>query len=335
MRSNGLLSFLVVAYSLFAGNSYAASSGEEGVFIDESTGDYVVQYKGADGSLVAAKFYPSTKVSPYIKSSFGKLDEERVSYRLKLKNGSSGRQDIEILLIRMRDDADIYDLESSAGWESSLIGIPGGWKNLSWSSLDKEKRGEPFSDGLSPGSGYVDFMFSSRNLPGVSIAQVMGKPSGITGYPDEGPARGSDVRKKVRDLERNDYVPRHVAAPVIAVAEPFSAAQVLAEIRGHVAEDIASSGLIDGATASNIDRILQEAFASATAGNVEALEASLREARQFIRRAYPGVEAGDVDGPEVGGGGPDRSTDLLVARLLIFNIDYLERRVRSKPASLH
>lgn len=321
------LIFSVFSFMLF-GNSHAASSDEEGVFHDESTGDYLVQYKGSDGSVVAGKFYPSTKVDPYIKSTYKRLDDGRVSYRLKLKNGSSGRQDVEMILVRISGGVGIYDQDSSVGWEPALVEIPGGWKNLSWSSLSQGGRGEPLSVGLPPGSGYADFVFSSSYLPGISIAKVMGKPSGISGYPDEGPTRESDVGKKVGDLQRNDYVPRHVAAPMFKVPEPFSASYLLSSIRGHVSDEIVPSGLISTAIASQVDRILQEAVSASAAGNIASLEASLREIRKIMRRAYPGVDSDDAGAPEVGAENRNRQLELLVARVLIFDIGYIEDRIR-------
>jgi hypothetical protein len=88
--------------------------------------------------------------------------------------------------------------------------------------------------------------------------------------------------------------------------------------------------LVEPSLVSGLDRWLEAAITAAKAGNTPALKADIKEARKLLKREYADVdddrdEAGEDDGKE------RRKTariDKLAARVLDFDLKYVERRVK-------
>lgn len=296
-----------------------ASEVVEGVFFDPDSGNFRINYPAFDADdrpyLDSVVFVPATKVAPVIKSQFLSGTNKFISYRFHVSNGPKSEQ--PIVVIRLKSAGESHSQSIPDGWSGNLQIDPStGMSSAGWS----RSSGHP---GLRPGSQQMDFGIESSRLPGVAWMEVIGQVPVIVWGGEIDP--GSQVGRKLKELQDNDFVRIAVAAPMIPVSSPFDIEMTLSGMQAHIKEYLLPMGLVDRDFAGKLDTILQSAIQSARGGEARMLASHLRDFRQVIQRASPGVEL-DGEGLSEGGrsGNPNHLIDRLAARVLFFDIKYVE-----------
>jgi hypothetical protein len=294
---------------------------QEGVAQDPKTGDYIVTYK-QDGVFYEVTFYPRTKIDPALKSKVNlATGGYSVAYEYKLKSGTESRQNIHALRTEITS-ATAGSLVDPEGWRGAAVtnfqstGLP---VRLNWAN-----RGS----GLAPGKSENGFRLESLDLPGIATMRVEGDVPTTT-WIGNAPEIDTPVGEKLSRLKRGDFVPRLAAIPRISNPAPFNAAVVLWGIQKHVKDDMVSMQLIDPTLLALIDRGLTQAIAAAQGGNTPSLLHEIKNLRQLLKQ-----EHADVDKDDDSWDGDDREKkinpriDKLAARVLDFNLKYVEKRVK-------
>jgi len=151
----------------------------------------------------------------------------------------------------------------------------------------------------------------------------------MIGFSDEGPRR-----KMAHYLEGDfffahiDGVPRVAAVPRIPLPAPFNAAVVLGSIKQHVKTDMASMQLIDSALLALIDRGLTQAIAAAQGGNTPSLLHEIKSLRKLLKQEHADVDKDDDGDDDDKERKPKSRIDKLAARVLDFDLKYVEKRVK-------
>ncbi len=315
---------------LFAATALPVYSQEEGVFLDPQTGDYLVRFID-NGQLQEETFYPSTKIDPSVRSTFGIDERESVTYRYLVRNAKTSRQDLRGIDIYARH-AYVALSPPLNHWRSMVARDPtAGGYFVGWVYLASSAAEEGVSTrGLSPGTEAALFRVRSSALPGLGVMRFQGSAE-ITMFSDEGPDPESPVGKQLHVLQKNDFVPRVAAVPKIPVPTPFDAAAVLSSLQTHVKGDIVEMKLIDPVFATQLDRGLQAAIDAAKRGNEVALRGELKALRQELKRAHPDLENEDADA-DWGDGSKTTKRPIakLAAKVLDFDIKYVLKRVGEK-----
>ena len=173
----------------------------------------------------------------------------------------------------------------------------------------------------------------TTELLGVGIAKISGAMSLLV-YPDEGPEGalinfmedGGFLKKASGGVSRLAAIPR------ISVPTPFDAAVVLANIQKHVQDDMVSMQLIEPALLGLIDRSLTQAIAAAQSGNTPSLLYEIKNMRKLLKQEHADVDKDD-DGDR---DDEDKEKkikspiDKLAARVLDFDLKYIEKRVNEE-----
>lgn len=334
MNSDLKLTAVLIGVFLSAG-LVSPSVAEEGVFLDPATGDYTIRYRGYGNALGEATFYPRTKIDPVVKSKIKQANDDSIVYRYKVKNGEKSKQ--SLVTLRVTSHQAIANSQNTPpGWHAGINPIPsdhpvyGGLGNsVSWIFLNKlASREDITSEGLAPGASQ-EFEFRSNQIPGVGIMSLTGSAP-VTEFLDDGPDHTTAVGIAYHKLRQNDFVPRVVAVPRIAVPTPFDTAAVLAGIQQHIKTDMLSTQLVDVAFVSQLDPWFASAIDAAKRNNIQGLRHAIKELRRFLKQEYGDMDKEATDSDEAEDDKAKRRITKLAARVLDFDLKYVEKRVSGK-----
>ncbi len=342
-------SALVIFLAIFS-NAYGLPG--ESIVLDPNTGDYRVTYfgTGSPGNkknkpLRQTTFVPATKINPVVGSAFRLQGADVVVYTYRVRNGSTSRQPLISFRIdpvsdivsssplpKRRQDVAISELDQFSKVSRAAINIPRNWDGLVWISEAGGLRiswGWNLLDspnaGLSAGSSQEGFGFSSRDIPGIGVAQFEGNTP-VFGYPDEGPK--GEISDQLEKLRQNDYVPRNAAVPTIAVPVPFDATVLLDRIRAHVAA-WPGRQLVDSAYAAQLDRYLVAAADAYRLNQPKAGKEHIETLRKMLAKEHHYLNHDDEDNDD----SDERKAqtrftiDRLAARVLDFDLRYVLKRM--------
>lgn len=302
---------------------------QEGITPDVSTGDYIITYKSEDGSFAQVIFEPATKIDPILKSKFkAERNTGVVSYEYKLKNGSKAKRPINQLITYVSTGSPTHPSE----WHGLAIPdgvIPG--LRLSWFHVGKDIFNEK-PGGLLPGRNLRGFAIESHDLPGIAIVEIYGarRTTAWLGLYDV----ASTVGQQIEDLKKRDFIPLPAAVPKIPVPAPFDAAAILNSLNKHLDEDLVAMKLTDPVFAGQLGRLLGSAAEAARRGDTENVRRLIKDLRHHIKKEYEDIdeeEDGDKDDErESGKGKTSPLIDKLAARVLDFDLKYIDKRLKKQ-----
>lgn len=319
----------------------------ESIVLDTNTGDYTITYWDYPNSpkkrLHQAIFVPATKIDPLVKSKLIHKDDNVISYTYRVTNSLKGRQSLDVFLLDSVTDLvselplpkNVQDIDSETIEMINQAGIaalttPSDWFGIvstndenglrvGWSNLDSNN----INDGLKPGSTQNGFGFSSRDIPGIGIAQLSGN-SPVPMYPAEGPT--GELGKEFEKIENNDFVTRPAAVPTIAVPEPFDAAVTLERIQAHMQSWIAMQ-LLDSAFSAQLDRSFQSAISAYRLNQPKVGKQHIQAMRVLIKKEQPDADREDADDSDEYNKNQRALIDKLAARILDFDLKYVTKRM--------
>jgi hypothetical protein len=135
-----------------------------------------------------------------------------------------------------------------------------------------------------------------------------------------------DIMKKGLALER------YVAVPSFTVTNPFDAAALLERLKKHASVDLVKYKLIDPAFASQLEPWFTAAIDAARRNNSEGVRYQIKEIRRLIKQEQPGADKDDDDEKfeHEKDKKPGSRVDRLAARVLDFDLRYVEHRMKPK-----
>lgn len=299
---------------------------QEGIEFHPETGNYIVTYKDSYDSFNSLVFEPATKIAPTLKSRF-KLSRGglAVNYEYKLKNGKSAKQNIRTLVAKVTN-LNPGSPMAPPNWEGRAVpSIVDPTLRLGW------VYGGTYPGGLAPGKSIQGFVVESDDLPGIGMIRITGAARATT-WLGHSPPIDTEVGKQLYELEKNNFVPHPAAVPKIVVPTPFDAAVVLDNLRAHITQDIVELKLIEPTFAAQLDRTLEAAAETVRRNQQKAARDLLHEAFKLVHRAHPGLDRDDWEDEEGKPQDKARSVhpiDRLAARVIAFDLKYLEHRLRS------
>lgn len=308
---------------------------QQGVVYNPQTGDYAVTYKTDDGSFVEVIYVPATKIEPGFKSILEQTKSgTSVSYRYKLKSGTTSQQNVSALRTEITSIKTGYPV-SPENWVGRVF--PNSQNSALFLSWVYDFSGQKQSlGGLAPGKSVSGFVLESDDLPGVAVMEIKGaarRTSWLGHIPEIDTPVGTEVNK----LKTNDFVPRPAATPKIPNPQPFDAAAVLTSLQKHIKEDIVSMKLIDPSFAAQLDRGLQAAIDAAKRGNTAGLKEQLKDLRHLLKgfgepeeADHRAKEKDDDTIPEdqVNTKPWPHPISKLAARVIDFDLKYIEKRAK-------
>lgn len=324
----------------------------ESIVLDPNTGDYHITYFG-DGSpgnkknkpLRQVIFVPATKTNPVVDSTFRLRGIDVVAYSFRVKNSSTSKQPLATFIIdpisdiatsaplpnrsQMNDISAIEQFDkigraaliSPRNWYASIdisddVGLRIGW---SIDSLNIP------NSGLIAGSSQEGFGFSSKDIPGIGIAQFRGRTP-VFGYVDEGP--DGEISDQLENLRKKNYVTRNAAIPTIAVPAPFDAAVLLDRIRTHV-DTWPGKQLVDPTFAAQLDRYLVAAANAFRLNQSKAGKEQIETLRKLLEHEHKFLDHDDEDHEDTSEhkAATRLTIDRLAARVLDFDLRYVLKRM--------
>ena len=353
MRTQFIMASIFWLMATITFNAYSAPG--ESIVLDPNTGDYLITYYGT-GALGNKKnkilrkeiFVPATKIDPSVKSTFKLKEDGTIVYKYQITNGSKSKQPLVMLMfdpvtsiietvpMPIRDpslDAHAFEQIYLAG--KAALTTPDGWGGtnfekqvgklrISWvyENLDS------LSDGLAQGTTQTGFGFSSKDIPGIGIAQLRGHSPGGQGYVDEGPS--GEIGDQVFQLEQNNYVSRNAAVPTIPVPTPFDPAVILERIQTQMHTWIAMN-LLDAAFASQLDRYFQSAISAYRLNQPKVGKQQIEAMRELIKKEQPDLDRDEEHESDNTHEKNDVKKPTLIARLaarvLDFDLKYVTKRM--------
>jgi hypothetical protein len=292
---------------------------QEGVVLHPETGNYIVTYKDSYGFFNSVIFDPATKIDPALKSKVNfATGGNSIAYEYKLKSRTESRQHIRALR------TEITSLVAG-----SLV-TPEGWRGAA--ATNNQSTGLPILlnwshrvSGLAPGKSEKGFRLESLDLPGIATMRIEGDATRTTWL---GNAPEVDTPAGIQMVEFRDFVPRLAAIPRISSPTPFNAAVVLGSIKNHIKEEMVSMQLLDPALLASIDRSLTQAIAAAQGGNTASLLYEIKNLRQLLKQEHADVDQEDDGDDNDKEKEPKPRIDKLAARVLDFDLKYVEKRVK-------
>jgi hypothetical protein len=327
---------------LFASAHAIGGLPGESIVLDPNTGDYTLNYwdsDAPDARIRQAIFVPSTKIDPSIQSIFKLKGKSEVVYTYRVTNGIKSRQPLNMMLFdpvsdiissiplpKQDRDVDLNAIEQILVAGASALTTPANWIGRNTTShagglrVGWSYRGD---GGLIPGKTQAGFGFSSKDIPGIGIAQMQGD-SPVPMFPGEGPTGG--LAKEFAPIEQNDFITRNAATPTIAVPTPFDAAVTLERIQTQMHTWIGMS-LLDSAFSAQLDRYFQSAISAYRLNQPKVGKKQIQTMRELIKKEQPnaGNGEGDNEGDSQNKNKP-ALIDPLAARVLDFDLNYVMKR---------
>lgn len=297
----------------------------QGIVLDPQTGNYIITYKDGYGFFNSSVFEPATKITPHLTAQFGLTGRnELIEYRYTLFNSQTSKQGIKEFRMLV-SSIELGNSMKAGNWEG-MIAPTATDSNfyLSWVCSQGVQ-----VCGLLPGRRHEGLRVTSRDLPGISAAQIRGRTTFVSGLVAERDVSDA-LAQQINDLTSfKDFVSRNVAAPRIVVPTPFDAAIVINGIQSHIDTDLVNMKLIDPTFASELDRWLAAAIAAAGTGNLSAVRSDLDSAYALLEREHKGLDHGDEENRDSAGRDRGRPglIDRLAAQVLAFDLRYIKRRL--------
>lgn len=339
---------------LLAGASLLAAlaKAEDGI-VKNTDGDYVVTITDRNGVARRNLFITSTKIDPTVRSSWH-LSDSAVTYRYRIQNGSLAKQYLQSArienvtgiiatpsVIPKQADRRTYVrvlinafknsiLKPAGGWEGGIHDMDEGFR-LSWYTASQDPA---LPSGLAPGTGASGFGYQSADLPGIAIMKLRGDVT----YTDDTFSQYDDpemldtltpLGEQYIQMQNNDFVPRYVAAAMIAVPAPFDAAVLLDRIRSQVAT-WPSKQLVDATFAAQLDRYLLASADAYRLNNAKVGKEHIEAIRKMLAKEHHYLDKEDADDED----SEEHKTatrftiDRLAARILDFDLKYVLKRMK-------
>lgn len=346
---------LLAGVSLLAGIAKA----EDGI-VKNAYGDYVVTITDRNGVARRELFIPATKIDPAVRSLWH-LSDKVITYRYRVHNGSLAKQHLNLFIVEpvtglittppvISKQANRRDYvltlikasknsiqNPSGGWDGDIIDIPAGFR-LGWGNASQDPA---LPSGLAPGTGASGFGYQSADLPGIAIMELRGDVT----YTDDTYSQYDDpemidmqtpVGDQYQQMQNNDFVPRYVAAAMIAVPVPFDAAVLLDRIRSQVAT-WPSKQLVDATFAAQLDRYLLASVDAYRLNNAKVGKEHIEAIRKMLEKEHHYLDKEDLDDED----NEEHKTatrftiDRLAARVLDFDLKYVLKRMKKDDEHEH
>jgi hypothetical protein len=352
-----LLASITIGYL----SSAFAVPGESIVF-NPATGNYLITYQNSDdNSFHQVIFIPATKINPTLNSKLKLEQNGYVHFGYLLISGLDSQQDITLIIFdsvssvttvpdiplnTQADQAamDMLNTEGAAAIDKAksiviqaanemdnaakYFDTPSPWRaSLTYSNEQKAFRigwDTKVDNGMHPG-GQATFGFKSRDLPGIIHAEVHGYAPGSQEIPGEETQDAKDGgfgQQYTELVDINNFVPRNIAVPAIAVPTPFDPAVTLERIQAQMHTWIAMQ-LIDPAFSAQLDRNFQSA-ADAYRNQGQAGNGQIGRMLALLVQQYEELERGDEELVKQKSAATPQ-IDKLAALVLYFDLKYVQR----------
>jgi len=345
----------------------------EGIMQDPITSDYIATYWDEDdtgGEFVTATLGNATLIQPAVKSTIRLKATWEVDYLYRVSNGKDAKQGIVDFnlfglpyetrvsnSVTYGNGNPIYQVDlfgsalltPNAEWYGSGKRAPRSQKtNLGWhfnlSDLPLDKSRVDLNAGIRPGNSLKGFGLSSTDLPGVFTARLVGNVGWADQFSPVGEhAPDSEIHKQMKIVEKNNFVPYNVAAPLISVPTPFDPAIVLDNLRTHIAT-WPSKQLADATFAAQLDAELIATANAYRANQPEVARDHIEIMLDMIRREHKDIDRDDDDEHDNKRAEKEsdrKSTtqpirlDRLAARVLDFDLKYVLKRMKKDDEHEH
>ena len=347
------LKYASIVFALVLSASAHGLPGES-IVLDPITGNYTITYFGYDEvsgeqtALRVATFEPATKIDPSVKSLLKMNAGGFVEYGYRVRNGSTSRQSIVMILFDPIADlattttplgstqpnsvaenygVATYPINTPNPWTGWVIdSVTGAGLRAGWSSVRAS---------IPVGGAMSGFGFFSKNLPGIGIAQLRGRAA-IREFVDEGP--DGEVGDQLDKLVQNNFVIRNAAVPIISVPTPFDPAIVLDNLRTHIAT-WPSKQLADATVVAQLDAELVATTNAYRANQPQVARDHIEILLDLIRREHKDIDREDDDehdNKRIEQEADRKATtqairlDRLAARVLDFDLKYVLKRMKKE-----
>jgi hypothetical protein len=322
------------------------STAQDVIQFDSVTGNYAITYCcDESGEMATSVFEPRTKISPRIASVLKEVDGGAVQYRYDISISLTSVRALNMFILdpitslRSRLPLDFGNPSLSSEQERVVelnaelaLQTPVGWKGF----VNGSSRRGPLRMGwrrgrlidkhvaeFGPGSSQAGFGFNSNDLPAVIAAEFTSKTTLPRSYAGEGPARNSPVMPALIELEREDFVPRHVAAPGIRLVTPYSCSGTLQSVIEEV-QGWPSRNLMEPMLTAEVVALLDTA-SSNCATSAQTARAALDQLLGLISQRFPGIDS-DTVATMMAQNLADHDYRL-AARVVMFDVRYVLSRI--------
>lgn len=301
----------VLAVPSHAALELILESDDGQIFLDGSTGDYVIRYLGDEQVTNEVRWIPGNKIKPEVDVNLTVADsDEMVTYRYKLTNQQDAKQSIDFLALEVPEQA-ITELQGPAEWTKdqlpALTTDPAtnqlkiSATRIAWSASCSD------STCIGPGQSQSGYHYKALGIPGLGLMFLEGNAP-MPSFPDHGP--GGEIREFVDELLYANGISRYVAAPVIK-PEGQQAEDILDAIADHIV-NLSENGVIPEDMATRISSELRTAADALASGDIALASRVLGQLRGFIASSAATQKS--------------NSNLLLLREVLIFDLNLVQSR---------
>jgi hypothetical protein len=322
LRSVFVLGALFTASALAVADQVVFEDGPNQIVLETATRDYLVRYVGDDGTLKTIRWTPPPhNIDASVRSRFKQVEDDAIRYTYAIQNNRSSPQpiiDAKILV----SEADKKAVTVPNSWEPFIVENPNEGETGYWIIWSQYRTGIP------AGQSQGGYAVVKRDLPGIGRMWLSGAATMIA-FSDEGPhGKMAEYLEGDFFFAHKDGVPYLAAIPRINVPTPYDAAMVLTNIQKHLDQDLVAMKLVEPALVAELDRRFEMATAAAKSGNSAALKADLKEARKILKRERQDIDKDDDRDSDDKEKTVKYRIDKLAARVLDFDLEYVEKRVK-------
>ena len=347
----------------------AQAQAQDSAIFDGNKNVWLLQYQDPETLQWVRKTYvQQNAISPAIQSTIAVHPQGPWAYRYRITNRRDARQLVDTFRIwglpliykvpnlphvtaSAFNDPEIEDkqhwaqLKVKRDFEKSILKAPWGWTaalrvdeqagqtSLVWTPGLKDS--DP--DGIAPGRSQDGFTVIRPELPGLARAKLTGsteEPWGLDHLPET-----PFWNEKIQEIQNRDYVLVPVLAPVIALPNPYNAAQLARNLQTHM-QTWLKFGHINADALNRLNRQFDVLIPALSMGNkklaLAAMDALIQECRHHhsdLRDARVEEDDARHDAVPIPRNSPharpvqSAAMDRIAARALVFNVRYMRTRL--------
>lgn len=342
---------------------------QDSAIFDAGKNAWLLQYQDPETQQWVRKTYvQQNAISPAIQSAITGTTQGPWFYRYRITNRQGAKQLVDTFRIwglpliykianlpaitasafnnpEIEDKQHWAQLQIKRDFEKSILKAPLGWTaalrvdeqagqtSLVWTPGLKDS--DP--DGIGPGRSQEGFSVVRPELPGLARAKLTGstdEPWGLDHLPET-----PFWKEKIQEIQNRDYELVPVLAPVIALPNPYNAAQLARNLQTHM-QTWLKYGHINTDALSRLNRQFDVLIPALSSGNKESALAAMDALIKECRDKHPDLSDANIeqdetrhDSVQIPRNTPhakpvqSAAMERIAARALIFNVRYMRTKL--------
>jgi hypothetical protein len=244
------------------------------IYLDPSSGNYIITYIGGEGDTLQTFFEPSTKINAKVECTVS-LDSIQYSYNYIIYNGNTSQQRLLALSVEYFSDLILVNRPDS-NWYSAKFKY---FDIRNWANITSSNGVKSQFDGIAPDSSQDGFSIVSLGLPTIINCYLRGLSSTVF-FPEEPSKDVMELLNPLRKFPNNSIIKKTIGPK--DPPYPLIISSFLDTLLNYVSQSFALDWIIDETTANKYTNLFTTAKDQIIQGDSSASRSTLKNVLQEV-----------------------------------------------------